>query len=349
MKYCVYYKIHLSNFLLFFRKRYLVHGLNLKLYQELGLRVVKIHRGIRFTQEKFIKPFIEECTIRRAAAPTATEQTMWKLICNSVYGKFIESYDKRMTCRFNKTREAAIRNSTSPLFKGTLICGEDLTISFHKKKELVLTQSWAIGFSILEISKYVMQTLYYKHLQPAVGFHNLQMIMSDTDSFLVLVKNHSEDRVMSLIQDVMDFSNLPPTHALFSAERSKQPGLLKNEIPHAKITEVVALKSKTYSIRTNATNVQVNKAKGVVKNVKKKIPFNAYKACIDEIQNHNILQHSLRSKQHVNQLLESKKVAFSSYDDKRYLLCAKHSVPYGSTIIDISIVKRRCFYCDLEI
>lgn len=250
-----------------------------------------------------------------------------------------------MDCRFDKTREAAMRHATSPLFKGSMICGEDLTISFHKKKQIVLSQSWAVGFSILEISKYVMQSIYYKHLQPAIGFRNLQVIMSDTDSFLVLVKNHSECETMSLISDIMDFSNLPTDHPLYSNLRSKQPGLLKTEVPHAKILEVVALRSKTYAIKTDATEESINKAKGVVKSVKKRIPFDAYKSCIEKIQQYEVSQNSLRSKKHINQMLESRKVAFSSYDDKRYLLCAKHSVPYGSKIIDWSILNKRCFYC----
>ena len=69
------------------RKKYLVHGLNLKFYLSMGLRLKKIHRGIAFHQEQFIRSFIEKCTEKRRTAPTVTEQTLWKLICNSVYGK----------------------------------------------------------------------------------------------------------------------------------------------------------------------------------------------------------------------------------------------------------------------
>ncbi len=69
------------------RERYLVHGLNLKLYLQNGLILKKIHRGITFYQEKFLKPFIDNCTEKRMTASSVTEQTLWKLVCNSVYGK----------------------------------------------------------------------------------------------------------------------------------------------------------------------------------------------------------------------------------------------------------------------
>ena len=69
------------------RRRYLLHGLNLKLYLQLGLKLLRIRRGIKFYQTPFIRDFIQQCTLRRKMALTMTEQTMWKLICNSVYGK----------------------------------------------------------------------------------------------------------------------------------------------------------------------------------------------------------------------------------------------------------------------
>jgi hypothetical protein len=64
-----------------------VHGLNLKLYLEMGLKLVAVRRGIVFHQEKFIAPFIEQCTRMRAQSTSATEQNIWKTIANSAYGK----------------------------------------------------------------------------------------------------------------------------------------------------------------------------------------------------------------------------------------------------------------------
>ncbi len=69
------------------REKYLVHGLNLKMYLEKGLKLTKIHRGITFHQERFLKEFIDTCTERRRTAKSVTEQMLWKLVCNSAYGK----------------------------------------------------------------------------------------------------------------------------------------------------------------------------------------------------------------------------------------------------------------------
>ena len=38
---------------------YVVHYKNLKLYQELGLKIKKIHRGIKFRENPWMKSYIE--------------------------------------------------------------------------------------------------------------------------------------------------------------------------------------------------------------------------------------------------------------------------------------------------
>ena len=65
----------------------MVHGLNLRLYLRHGLKLVKLHRGIVFYQEKYMRGFIDKCATMRACAPSPLEAQTWKDICNSVYGK----------------------------------------------------------------------------------------------------------------------------------------------------------------------------------------------------------------------------------------------------------------------
>lgn len=49
----------------FDRKNYVLHSKNLKLYTDLGMKLLKIHRILEFKQEDFIKPYIEMCTVAR--------------------------------------------------------------------------------------------------------------------------------------------------------------------------------------------------------------------------------------------------------------------------------------------
>ena len=338
------------------RRNYTLHALNLKLYLEMGLKLEKIHKGVIFTQRPFMRQFIQDCAERRANSRTPTEARTQKLIPNSVYGKFIESQDKRMDCKFATTPERDATNTRHPLYKSKLICGEELTISFHAKKQLVMNQSWAVGFTILEISKYIMQSLYYKSLVPALGgARNVSMVMSDTDSFLIRVRGHTEAQALEKLSPFMDFSNLPEDHSLFSKAKARQPGLLKSEVPQGSIKEVVVLKAKTYTVRVDRqlgeryeNDDRPNRAKGVKKVVKDSIPFEAYHKCVEKITGYEVEQRTLRSVNHVNRLEEMRKVAFTSFDDKRYQLCNIHSCPYGSVVIKRSQELGGCYFCKYE-
>lgn len=69
------------------REKYVCHGLNLRLYLDLGLKLVEWHRGVRFKQSPFIRDYIEMCARKRAAAPTKSMANFFKLAANSLYGE----------------------------------------------------------------------------------------------------------------------------------------------------------------------------------------------------------------------------------------------------------------------
>lgn len=328
------------------KKNYVIHGSVLRLYLSLGLKLIKIHRVLTFRQRAFIRPFIEECARNRMLAATEVEQAMWKLMANSVYGKFIESVEKRMDCRFNRTREASVQHCSSPLYKGQMICDEDLSITFLRKKSVQMRQCWAVGFSILDISKGLMYDLYYNGIKPAFRYGCVRVIMSDTDSFLLQLKDTDELDALVRLRDRMDFSNLPPEHPLYSRERAKVPGYLKDEMPGDVITKVIALRSKCYAIQTAEGELKTT-SKGVTKAGKKSLTIESFERCIDQIASQEVTQNTITSKNHINKMMRSTRVAFSSFDDKRHQTCAIHSAPLGSIQVGSYKCTKTCFECQM--
>lgn len=330
------------------RKHYLVHGLNLKLYLEQGLELVEIHKGIVFHQEAFVKPYIDMCSKKRAEAPTKSMKDMYKLLCNSLYGKFIENIMKRIECNFNMTKEEALIRNSSPLCQSVKVMGENLTISFLKKPVVAMKQSWAIGFAILELSKLVMQQSYYEHVKPQLS-DNVSVLMSDTDSWVLRVKeNSSDDVVKKLGDDFMDCSNYDPSHELFSTHNKAVVGKFKNEVPKTNIRRFVGLRAKSYAFDTDTSrnsNDDTRKCKGVSAAKVRKLSFEDYEKCVKNITSLEVEQNQLRSFDHENRMIRCTKQAFSSFDDKRYLLCPIHSVPYGSSLIKKFESTGECFFC----
>jgi hypothetical protein len=234
-----------------------------------------------------------------------------QLIINSLYGKLIESVSKRSIARFNRDIVQAMRNATSPLFTGEVIYNEDFSISYLKKKFLQMNKTqWAVGFSILEISKLIMQTLFYEGIQPKFGVGNVDVLMSDTDSFLLrVVTDKTENECMRELEEFMDFSNYPSDHPLFNNIHAKVPGRFKNELPNKKIVSFVGLKSKTYHIGVEGEE-NIMKAKGVPGRAKKKINPQSMLDCLKEMSAYKVTFRRIASQNHIVKLVENTKTRF---------------------------------------
>jgi len=66
---------------------YVRHHRNLKQYLEIGMNFTKIHRGLSFTEDAWLKPYIELNTKLRTEASSEFEKDFFKLMNNSVFGK----------------------------------------------------------------------------------------------------------------------------------------------------------------------------------------------------------------------------------------------------------------------
>ena len=247
-----------------------------------------------------------------------------------------------MDVRFVQDRDAALRRNTDPRLKSSMILSENLTLAFMSKKEVRVNQSWAVGFTILELSKFIMQSLMYDVIKPEFG-NRASVLLSDTDSWILALPTKNTCEAMARLNHIMDFSNYDSHHPLFDDSQKNQTGFLKNEMPNEDILEVVGIRSKTYAIRTDRS--VDSRCKGVKQAAKKKLTFEDYKKCVQELHTQHVTQFSIQSKSHLNRLIETKKVAFSSFDDKRHLLCGIHSVPYGSVLIEKSIQMGACYFC----
>ena len=135
------------------KKNYVLYYKNLKLYEELRLKITKFHRGISFDEKPFMKDYIDLNTKLRANANNDFEKDFFKLMNNSVFGKTMENIRNRINFKLLTKRKNALNFAAKPNFQREVIFDEDLIGIHMMKKSLTFNKPIYCGMSILELSK----------------------------------------------------------------------------------------------------------------------------------------------------------------------------------------------------
>ncbi len=317
------------------KKEYLVHFANLQYYLSLGLVLKKIHTGFSFKQKAIFADYITYCTEKRRTSVSKFQASIFKTLCNSIFGKTLETVRDRLSCSF-VTNPSFCRKYISE--NGTIsfrVLNENLVCIFKKQKRVSMIKPICTAFTILENSKLAMYKMYYDKLRPR--FALMKCIYSDTDSFVLKVvkffKDYDKD-TFEIISDLIDFSNYPISHPLYDVSKKNALGFLKNEMPALKIIRFLALRSKSYCIELD-NNQTIRKAKGISYNYQKNLTFQSYLDCLLNIQGNIVSQYQIRSYNHKIVTQKLNKTSMSSFDDKRFIFaCGICSVAYGHYKVD---------------
>ena len=318
--------------------------MTLQLYLKLGMKLVRVRRVLSFTQKKFLAPYIDFCTSKRANSKTEFEKRLWKLCVNSCFGKFIESVRKYRKCVMVSSPKYLSRLIQSPLFESVKGLNSGLLLVMMKYEELYLNKPIAIGFTILERSKDFMYEAFYTKIKPQ--FECCEVIFSDTDSLCMEVHTSRSDQQqtnsqpLQKIAGMMDFSNYPPSHSLYNSSRQNKLFFFKDEMRGERLEKFVGLRAKCYSI-VSTVGSATTKLKGVTKAYRKGFTFDKHLSCLKHLRQINVTQYHLRAKSHKVFFQRATRVALSSYDCNRFVLpCGVHTLPYGS-----SLPRSACVYC----
>lgn len=272
------------------KSHYVVHYNMLQLGLKLGYRVTKIHNIIKFRQAPFIFEYVNHLSKMRAQAATSVLKNLFKLLANSIYGKFVESGLKRMKVKIatnKKEQDAIISKYMIDMIEDNRVYSENLWVSklFNPVKKM--NKPFFIGFAILDLSKYIIYDFYYNKLKK--NFDSVTLLGQDTDSLIVKITDPSIDDKMLDMYKSFDFSelntesyfynklveyyNTKVNHEEFSTLKSfvnfnkKVAGpIFKDEHNGFRITEFVGLRPKLYCIE-DERNIIHNACKGVPRNV----------------------------------------------------------------------------------
>ena len=306
------------------KSNYVVHYRNLKLYTRLGMQVTKVHRVIAFDQSSWLSRYIELNTEMRKQAKNPFEKDFFKLMNNSVFGKTMENTRNRIDLSLVNESHQLLKKTKLPRFLRTRIINEDLVSVQCSATRVKLNKPIYIGFCVLDISKTLMYNFHYDVIRARYG-GGAKLCFTDTDSLLYWIRTDDIYSDMNEQIELYDTSEYPVSHPLHSTHNKKVLGKMKDEMAGQVISEFVGLRSKMYSILT-ARGIEKRTAKGIKKaTIRKCLRHVMYIDCLWSGKSSRELVRNIRSINHKLYSTVQRKVALSSFDDKRFVLSDKRT------------------------
>ena len=228
------------------KTNYVLHYRNLQLYLSLGMKLTKIHRVLKFKQSDWMKKYIDFNTEKRMNAANDFEKDFLKLIINSVYGKTMENLRKRINVRLLNNAKEFLKYTSRPTHITHKTFDKNLVAIHEIKPVLILNKPIYVGFTVLELSKWLMYDFHYNFIKK---HFDAELLFTDTDSLTYEIKSENVYEEFFKWKDLFDFSNYSKDSKFFNETNKKVIGKMKDELGGVIVTEFVGLKSLMYSIK----------------------------------------------------------------------------------------------------
>ena len=251
------------------KKKYVLHYKNLIQCLDMGLKVTRIHRGIKFVESEWMKPYIDKNTNLRAKAKNNFEKDFYKLMNNSVFGKTMENIRNRVNVKLVNTKNKLRKLVAKPNFKSCKIFNENLVSVHMKKTSLTMNKPVYLGMCILDLSKTIMYDFHYNYIKSKYG-DKAKLLFSDTDSLMYEIQTEDFYKDISGdVKDRFDTSDYPENHpsGIPTGINKKVLGKMKDEAAGKIIKEFVGLRAKLYSYKMYEGGEEIKKCKGIKKQV----------------------------------------------------------------------------------
>lgn len=313
------------------KRNYVIHIWNLQYYiDELGLKLEKIHRILRFQHKPWMKGYVDLCISLRQKATHAFDVSLYKLFVNATYGKTLENVRKYRDIRLESSWPKVHKLIKAPNFYRLQMFNENLTAVEMLRSKIVFSKPTYIGFTVLESSKLHIQKFHYNIMQPYFK-KNLQLNYTDTDSLIYTIKKQNVYDFMKKYPKYFDTSNykVDNPHKILP-QNARVMGLMKDELAGCCIHRGIFIRSKVYALESE-NDQYIKKIKGVKGlEVKNSIQFSDYKNCLFNNKNLYCSQNLIVSKKHKLYTMRQTKLALNCFDDKRQILeDGISSLPYG--------------------
>ena len=113
--------------------KYVVHYKNLQYYLSLGMKLIKVHRILKFKQSNSLKEYIMFNADKRKNALNNFDKDLFKLTNDSVFGKTMGNLRKRINVRLINNSKEYLKCASRPNFVSQKIFSKNV-IAVHLMK-----------------------------------------------------------------------------------------------------------------------------------------------------------------------------------------------------------------------
>ena len=172
------------------------------------------------------------------------EKDFFKLMINSVYGKTMENLRKRINVRLVNKAEDFLKYTSKPTYITHKIFGKDYSAIHEIKPVLMLNKPIYVGFTVLELSKWLMYDFHYSFIKK---HFDAELLFTDTGSLTYEIKPDVYEEYFKQ-KHLFDFSNFSKGSKFYDNQNEIIVDKMKNVYRGIPINKFVGLKSKMHSM-----------------------------------------------------------------------------------------------------
>ena len=153
---------------------------------------------------------------------------------DTVYGKTMENLRKIINVRSVNNEKDFLKYTSRPAY----VFDKDYAAIHEIKPVLILNKPIYVGFTVLELSKWLMYDFHYNFIKKNF---NAELLFTDTDSLAYEIKSKNVYKEFFKWKNLFDFSNHWKDSKFFDDANKNVIGKMKDEMGGAIIAEFIGL------------------------------------------------------------------------------------------------------------
>ena len=206
--------------------KYALHYRNPELFLSLGMELAKFHRALKFKPSDWLKKHIEFNMGKRKNVANSFEKYFFKLV-NSTFGKTMKSLKKIINVRLVNNAEDYKRNISKPSFVSLKIFSKNFVAIREIRPSLTLERLIYVGFSILDLSKFLMYEFHYKCIKRKYA---AKLLLTDAGNLVYEIKTGDVYKDFYGDKNLFDFSDYPQDSRFLDHVSKKAISKMKYEL-----------------------------------------------------------------------------------------------------------------------